>query len=563
MADGALRRPSGFAYVYDRSVGLSSRFQEIWRAQRSLSMRAVSRNFIYRRAMKVWTLALDPVDERFLLVGTSRSHVLLYNLRALDAASATNSSGEFDAVNASGMLCYDTNNPLSPESAAHAREPAATSTARSADNVLPRGNGLTASASASSLVPPLQYGVSSVDWYPVDGGLFISSAFDGHVKLWDSDAFETVGSFPLRSRVYCAKFSPVATTHALIAAATAKGEVRLCDMDVNASVHSLLGHRDEIWTLAWSPVNEHLLATGARDGEIRLWDIRRSGSTACLLALNLEGPAVVPGRSSSHASPSAKRGLASTLAGDRSDGSRKRQRLTSSGSSGSAIREQASTNPLRVRDRLVGSLRACASGKTQQQRNDPHAAASTSFVSAHHAGVNSLAFTPNGQFLLSSGLDQALRLWNSSTGAHQFMNYEKVENDLAARPMQMAVVQEADARSSTVVFHPNGMHGQLNAYCAFGDNGQPLMRSTAHYEQVSAVVYRRERQELYSAGEDGLIMRWHPPPVQLCPEPGDDDETKVSASNGDNADDSDVDTWSEDDDPEEEDRRFIPPILRQ
>jgi DNA excision repair protein ERCC-8 len=535
MADGARRRPSGFAYVYDRSVGLCSRFPQLWRAQQSRGLRAVARNFVYRRGMKAWALALDPVDARFLLVGTSRSHVLLYDLRALDNASHS-SDGDFSAADAdAGKVCFDTNNPLPPETAVHARKP-------------------TTGATASALAPGLQYGVSSVDWYPVDGGLFVSSAFDGHVKLWDSDAFEVVGSFALRSRVYCAKFSPVATTHALIAAATAKGEVRLCDMHVNAAVHSLLGHRDEVWTLAWSPVDEHLLATGARDGEIRLWDIRRSGSTACLLALNLEGPAVVPGRSSLHASASSKRGLASTLAGE---SSRKRQRLTSS-------TERASTNPLRVRDRSPGNLPARITGRTQQQRNDPHAAASTSFVSAHRAGVNALAFTPNGHFLLSSGLDHALRLWNSATGEHQFMNYEKVENNLPARPVQMAVVQEADARSSTLVYHPNGRHGELNAYSVFGDNGQPLMRATAHYEQISAVVYRHERQELYSAGDDGLIMRWRPPPAQLCPEPGDDDEVKPRASNDNNGDaESDEDTWSEDDEPGGADHRFIPPILRE
>lgn len=534
----AARRTSGFAYVYDRSVGLPSRFADEVRAEGSLRMQAVVRNFIYRRAMKVWSLALDPVDARFLLVGTSRSHLLLYDLHQLDEADSAmlttlpgshNSQSGTDSSVGAASSGYDTNNPLPPVCAVHARE-------RDDTSALPSQTGIQ--------TPTLQYGASAVDWYPVDGGIFISSGFSGHVKIWDSDRFESVGRFDLRSRVYCAKFSPAATTHSLIAAATANGEVRLCDMAVDAAVHSLLGHRDEIWTLAWSPGNEFHLATGTRDGEIRMWDIRRSGSTACLMCLNHEGPAVVPGRSSLHTNT--KRLPSTSLASAARPTARKRQRL---------------------RDNTHRSINNDTGGRASmgRQRNDPHVAASTSFASAHQGGVNSLAFTPDGRYMLSSGIDNKLRLWHSGTGTHQFMNYEHVENDMAARSLQMAVVQEADAWHSTVVYHPNGRYGQMNAYRVFGDHGVPIARSTAHYEQITACAYRHSKQELYTAGEDGLIMRWNPGAVELCPDRDDGvDEDKTNGDLKRDGADDDADTWSEDD--EEvgvEDHRFIPPILRQ
>lgn len=540
----SLGRPSGFAYVAERELGVRSRFPPLARAQAARSLRCVARNFVYRRATRAWALALDPVDRRFLLVGCAKSRVSLFDLKALDDAAgdgrldfvSPSSSEASSSTSNSEAKRFDASHALAPEAQASAREPTGQ-----------RGE--------------LQFGLTSVDWYPVDGGLFATGALDGHVKLWDSDAFAPVSSFALRSRVYCARFSPAASAHALIAAATAKGEVRLCDINVSAAVHSLLGHGDEVWTLAWSPRDEHLLATGARDGEVRLWDVRRSGSTACLLSLNLEGPAVVPGRSSLYADAAKKRGLASSVT---SGSTRKRQRTLSATSNSSTSRERAaSSNPFRAGARALPSSITRTTMRPRQQRNDPHAAASTSFAVAHRGGVNALAFTPNGHHLLSSGLDQALRLWDCSTGAHQFMNYEHIENDLPSRPIQMAVVQEADAWSSTIVFHPNGRHGELNAYNVFGDHGKPLMRSTAHYEQISACVYRETKQELYSAGEDGLIMRWRPPELQLCPDPSDDEETKPRQREGTVDADNDVDSWSDDEeDTSNAGHQFIPPILR-
>lgn len=44
----------------------------------------------------------------------------------------------------------------------------------------------------------------------------------------------------------------------------------------------LPGHRDEVWSVVWSPIDEYLLASGSLDGSVRLWDIRRAGASACL-----------------------------------------------------------------------------------------------------------------------------------------------------------------------------------------------------------------------------------------------------------------------------------------
>lgn len=507
ITPSAMHQTSAFVHVRERSAGVGCRnFRDALHAEASRSLAPVARGFIFRRGLRVWSLALDPVDERFLLTGSATSRVLLFDLQALDGAA-----GE----------AFDAHNELPPVCSARAvAEPGATARAS------------------------LQFGVSAVDWYPVDGGMFVSSSLDGHVRVWDSDAFAVVSEFALGSKVFAAQFSRVATTHALVAAVTAQHEVRLCDVAVGAATHSLLGHRDEVWALAWSLANEFQLATGARDGDVRLWDIRRSGATACLLALNHDGHAVVPGRA--HVRTNVQRGPSPSLSAAARPESRKRQRVdalsrsSSTGSTGSSVR-----------------------------RTDPHAAASVSSVTAHRAGVNSLAYTPDGRYLLSSGTDQKLRLWHSASGEHAFINYDGVQNHVAARSVQMAVVQEADAAQSTLVFHPNGRDGQLHAYDVFSDRGTPLMRATAHYGQITACVYRRATRELFTGGEDGLIMKWQPPAITLrSSEPEEEDAAGDKAIGAGGGLHGDVDTWSDEDNEAATDDAdigdvFVPPILRQ
>lgn len=122
-----------------------------------------------------------------------------------------------------------------------------------------------------------QYGISSVFWYPVDTGLFVTGSFDHHVKVWDTNTTQVEIQFKLPGKVHGVAMSSVSTTHMLIAAGTEDVQVRLCDMASGAFTHTLSGHRDGVWAVRWSASNEWILATGGCDGSIRFWDIRRAG----------------------------------------------------------------------------------------------------------------------------------------------------------------------------------------------------------------------------------------------------------------------------------------------
>ena len=52
--------------------------------------------------------------------------------------------------------------------------------------------------------------------------------------------------------------------------------VTLCDMESGSSTHILRFHRQPVMSLAWSPRNDHLLASGSQDNKVVIWDIRKA-----------------------------------------------------------------------------------------------------------------------------------------------------------------------------------------------------------------------------------------------------------------------------------------------
>lgn len=133
-----------------------------------------------------------------------------------------------------------------------------------------------------------QFGITSLSFYPFDPNAFLSSSYDQTLKLWDTDSALLSGSWDLDSKLYTHAISPIAG-HLLVACGTAHPAVRLVDLRSNAAVQSLVAPGQvgigggAVLSLAWSPRNEHVLASGTLDGAVRLWDVRRASSLLGLL----------------------------------------------------------------------------------------------------------------------------------------------------------------------------------------------------------------------------------------------------------------------------------------
>ncbi|KAJ1977901.1 hypothetical protein H4R34_003412, partial [Dimargaris verticillata] len=189
------------------------------------------------RSSWVASLALERIDQRYLLCGSGNGSVQLYDLREEDVAADTETTVE-KPVTPIGEI---------PRQLAHT------------------------------------YTVSDIHWYPFDTGLFTTTSYDQTLKVWDTNSLQCASTFALGHRIFSHAVSSIAS-HCLIAANTADSFVRLCDLKSGSFTHSLAGHRSQVICAAWSPRDEFLLCTGGADGTARLWDIRRAKS--CLVSLD-------------------------------------------------------------------------------------------------------------------------------------------------------------------------------------------------------------------------------------------------------------------------------------
>ncbi|KAF2281007.1 WD40 repeat-like protein [Westerdykella ornata] len=142
-------------------------------------------------------------------------------------------------------------------------------------------------------------GITQICFYPFDSLAFLTSSYDHTVKIYSSETLQPSASFDLDSVVYNIALSPIAD-HLLVACATQHQAVRLIDLRSGANTHSLPGHAGAVLATAWSPTRDHVLASGATDGSVRFWDIRRS--SAELGVLDLEDTVGILGRHSSSSS---------------------------------------------------------------------------------------------------------------------------------------------------------------------------------------------------------------------------------------------------------------------
>ena len=129
-----------------------------------------------------------------------------------------------------------------------------------------------------------KFGITHLSFYPFDSLAFLSTSYDHNLKIYATETLSPSASFDLDSVVYSHALSPIAD-HLLVACATQHPAVRLVDLRSGASTHSLVGHHGAVLSVAWSPVDEYILASGGSDGTVRLWDVRRSAGSLGVMDL--------------------------------------------------------------------------------------------------------------------------------------------------------------------------------------------------------------------------------------------------------------------------------------
>eukprot|EP00667_Euglena_gracilis_P011804 EG_transcript_12069 len=150
---------------------------------------------------------------------------------------------------------------------------------------------------------PHAFNVSSVLWYPRDTGMFLTGSYDCTILLHNPNRSFPVYKVDFDDKVYHMAMAPTAVSHVLVAAATGEADVQLLDLRTATVTHHLFGHTVPVWAVTWSPANQFFLVSGACDGSIRMWDVRRSGCLGTLdptQAASPEPPGAAPQRRKAH-----------------------------------------------------------------------------------------------------------------------------------------------------------------------------------------------------------------------------------------------------------------------
>uniref|UniRef100_A0A8C2FNA6 Excision repair cross-complementation group 8 n=1 Tax=Cyprinus carpio TaxID=7962 RepID=A0A8C2FNA6_CYPCA len=118
----------------------------------------------------------------------------------------------------------------------------------------------------------IKFSIETVQWYPHDTGLFVSSSFDKTMKVWDTETLKPAEEFQFDGNVYCHHMSHIARKHI----GTKDPKVQLCDLKSGWRIHILQGEKCLLFLNGDSPGGGHILATASRN---RVWDVRRASGS--------------------------------------------------------------------------------------------------------------------------------------------------------------------------------------------------------------------------------------------------------------------------------------------
>lgn len=133
-----------------------------------------------------------------------------------------------------------------------------------------------------------EFSVESIQWWPLDTGVFASSGMDRNFKLWDTNRLRPVLVQKMERRIYRHHVSSLNSQMVLFA--TEYPYAQIMDLRVGTKIHQLSGaHRGTLLTVAWSPTCENICVTGGSDGKCVLWDIRYSRGHLTALDVHSDG----------------------------------------------------------------------------------------------------------------------------------------------------------------------------------------------------------------------------------------------------------------------------------
>ncbi|AKG21461.1 hypothetical protein IJ00_09310 [Calothrix sp. 336/3] len=322
--------------------------------------------------------------------------------------------------------------------------------------------------------------ITSVSFSP-NGKLLATASRDSAVKIWTISG-QQLQKIQAHKFVNCVKFSP--DGQSIVTAGIDdsqfisqrdssnnknKSYARLWNLS-GQKIAEFHGYEDEesINSVSFSPDSKHL-ATASDNGTIRLWDL---DSNKLVESYNGQQGAIIN-------------------IGFSSDG----KYLATAG-------EQGSINILRIEKDIPQSRTSKPSKETNNQAKDLFninivEIPSSPFrhlkeIKGHKGAVNSLGFSPKGEFLVTAGDDGIVRLW-------------------AMPNNKESQLEKKQAGGYWVTFSPDG-----KLLVTSGNNGVKiwdlsgrLLAELKHQDAIWSVVFSPDGRHLITVGKDGFIRIWN------------------------------------------------------
>jgi DNA excision repair protein ERCC-8 len=175
---------------------------------------------------------------------------------------------------------------------------------------------------------------------------------------------------------------------------------------------------------------------------------------------------------------------------------------------------------------------------------------------AHEGAVRGLKFCAGGQALLSSGGDGKVRLWRArGARAERYENSFLHFSAASAAPQPVAttgvfcVADTSCPLTKRTLVHATGAQGSsLAAFDLASGEALPMTGQLAHaghFLKITGLVFRESAQEMYSASQDGLLLKWaSSPPGVGRDDDGDEDQGQGRGARARR--DSPDDDWDDD-----------------
>jgi len=337
--------------------------------------------------------------------------------------------------------------------------------------------------------------VTHVQWYPVDTGVFVSTATDGCLLLWDTNRMEPVlkvtpflESLEWRdeggSMMWSSAHWQPRGDHSLVATGSwFDSSLRLVDIRSGASSHQLIGHSEGITAVQWSPTNPCIVASGSKDQSIRLWDIRKSGSGACISILGRD------------------RMIFDDLPDPPYQGDY--SHLRTYAAAVERRRKRKRHGGLRSEENALATTRTAPNNFNHIQRQR---------IISHHSHVAGISFLPGGQRLASvGGKDGEVLLWDLRHGPTLLdRRFVSPGGKAAATKNQRRTALCTDADEGILwVGHDHDLMG-----FSF-DGGTPKHILRGHLGCITSLDRIQPEMTLLSGSTDGMILSWGKPKGSL------------------------------------------------